>query len=105
MSKSQEPFSFPIPLPQSSLASFCQNHGVQRMWLYGSVVTGAFGPDSDVDVLVEFQKGKRPDWTYYTWNEELEPLWGRKVDLTSLEEFRPARLQEVLSRAKLIYER
>jgi uncharacterized protein len=96
--------SLPIPLPQPQLAEFCKEHGVQKMWLYGSVLTENFGPDSDVDVLVEFQDGIKPDWSYFTWNEELEPLWGRKVDLSTPQDFRPSRRAEILARARLIYE-
>lgn len=96
--------SLPIALPKAQIASFCKVHDVQKMWLYGSVLTKNFTPESDIDVLVEFGAGAKPGWSYFTWNEELEPLFGRKVDLSTPQDFRPSRRAEILSKAMLIYE-
>ena len=49
-------------------------------------------------------EGEKPDWTFFFLNEELEPLWGRKVDLHTPQDFRPARRSEILSQARMIYE-
>ena len=93
-----------ISLPEKRIGDFCRTHRIRKMWLYGSALTKRFRPDSDVDILVEFQDGLRPDWHFFSLNEELEPIWGRKVDLHTPDDFRPSRRSEILSQAKLIYE-
>ncbi len=96
--------NLPINMPKSEIIAFCKSHNIQKMWLFGSVLTENFSSESDIDVLVEFQKDWTPSWSYFTLNEELEPLWGRRVDLHSPQEFRPSRRAEILANAKLIYE-
>ena len=44
-------------MPKEAVAAFCRKHGVRRLALFGSVLTDRFRPDSDVDVLVEFEPG------------------------------------------------
>jgi len=46
-----------ITVPQEEIAEFCRRHGIRRLSLFGSVLRDDFGPDSDVDVLVEFKPG------------------------------------------------
>ena len=46
-----------LQLPQDKLTQFCQSNRIRRLALFGSVLTDRFGPDSDVDVLVEFEPG------------------------------------------------
>lgn len=74
----------PIQIDREKIAVFCREHGIQRMSLFGSVVRDDFDPArSDVDVLVEFLPGQKPGWEFFGWGEDLEPLFGRKVDLSS----------------------
>jgi hypothetical protein len=49
-----------LTLPQSEIADFCGRHQIQRLASFGSVPRDVFGPDSDVDVLVEFEPGHVP---------------------------------------------
>src|SRR5207244_1396928 len=51
-----------------------------RLALFGSVLRDDFMPDSDVDVLVEFE-GKTPGFAYFTMQEELSDILGRRADL------------------------
>jgi uncharacterized protein len=95
---------FQIPVPQDRIREFCRKHGIRKMWLYGSALTGGFRPDSDVDVLVEFGEDARPGWKFFTLHEELEPIWNRKVDLYTPQDFRPSRRAEILSGAELVYD-
>ena len=44
----------PIKIDREQLAAFCRKHHLTKLALFGSVLTDRFGPDSDVDVLVEF---------------------------------------------------
>ena len=49
-----------VELPMERIAAFCQKYGVAEFSLFGSVLRDDFGPDSDVDVLVEFEPGHIP---------------------------------------------
>ena len=51
--------SLRIDLDQERLAEFCRKYRVREMAFYGSVLRDDFRPDSDVDVLVEFQPDAR----------------------------------------------
>ncbi len=74
----------PIKIDREQIAEFCRERGIRKMSLFGSVVRDDFDPArSDVDVLVEFAPGRTPGWEFFHWNEDLEPLFGRKVDLMS----------------------
>jgi predicted nucleotidyltransferase len=73
-----------IDIPQERLVGFCKKHRIQRLSLFGSVLRDDFGPDSDVDVLVEFKSGTRIGLVRFTSLEfELSEILGRKVDLNT----------------------
>jgi predicted nucleotidyltransferase len=64
------------------LAAFCGEYHVAKLSLFGSVLREDFGPDSDVDVLVEFEEGHVPGMIGLArMEEELSALFERKVDL------------------------
>ena len=74
-----------IEIPKERLAGFCKKHQIQKLSLFGSVLTNDFSPDSDVDVLVEFKSGTRIGLIRLTGLEfELSEIIGRKVDLNTL---------------------
>jgi uncharacterized protein len=76
--------NLPIKVDKEKLAEFCRTHGIRKLSLFGSVLRRDFDPKrSDVDILVEFLPGQAPGWEFFTWHEQLEPLVGRKVDLSS----------------------
>ena len=70
-----------IAIDRSAVADFCKRHHVRRLALFGSVLRGDFGPDSDVDVLVEFEPGHVPGFAFFDMQEELAEILGRRVDL------------------------
>jgi len=71
-----------IDLPAERIAEFCRRHHIRKLSLFGSVLRDDFGPDSDVDVLVEFEPGRTPGLAIIRIEDELsELLGGRKVDL------------------------
>ena len=73
-----------IDIPKERLVEFCRKHGIQKLSLFGSVLSDDFGPDSDVDVLVEFKAGTRIGLIRFTGLEfELSGIIGRKVDLNT----------------------
>jgi len=70
-----------VVIDRSAIAAFCRRHHVRRLALFGSVLRDDFTPDSDVDVLVEFEPGHVPGFAFFDLQEELGGLLGRKVDL------------------------
>lgn len=72
-----------VVLPQDKIAEFCRRHHIRRLSLFGSVLRGDFGPDSDVDVLVEFEPGHTPGFAFISMQDELSEILGRKVDLNT----------------------
>ncbi len=73
-----------ISVPQTELADFCRRNHIRKLSLFGSVLSDAFGPQSDVDVLVEFEPGHIPGLSLIRMQDELSILFrGRKVDLVT----------------------
>ena len=71
-----------IVLPQAEVSEFCKTHRIRKLALFGSVLRDDFRPDSDVDILVEFELGRTPGILKLAGMElELSALLGRKVDL------------------------
>ncbi len=68
-------------IPQDKIADFCRRHHIKVLSLFGSVLTDDFDADSDVDVLVEFEQGHTPGLSFFSMQEELSQLLGRKADL------------------------
>ena len=73
-----------IDIPKEKIAQFCQRHHIRRLALFGSALREDFTPDSDVDVLVEFQPGTRVGMIRLSGIElELSHILGRKVDMNT----------------------
>ena len=94
-----------ISISKERLAAFCQAHGVKRFAIFGSALREDFGPDSDVDVLVEFEPGRTPGLLGVAGMErELSDLFGgRKVDLRTPEDLSRYFRQDVLDAAEVQY--
>lgn len=74
-----------IALPTEEIVAICRKYHIARLSLFGSVLRNDFSPDSDVDVLVEFEPGKMPGLRFFTIQDELTQVLGRPVDLNTLE--------------------
>jgi len=72
-----------LDIDQDALAALCRRHHIRRLSLFGSVLKDVAGPESDIDLLVEFVEGKAPGLIALAGIElELSSmLGGRKVDL------------------------
>lgn len=93
-----------IVLPADLLNELCRKHHVAKLYLFGSVLRDDFGPDSDVDVLVEFEEGHVPGMIGLVRMEsELSALLGRKVDLRTPGDLSGYFREEVVRSAKLQY--
>jgi hypothetical protein len=91
-----------IHMPEEALAAFCRKHRVSKLALFGSVLRDDFRPDSDVDVLVEFEPGARAGFLKLAGMElELGAMLGRKVDLRTPGELSRYFRAEVLASAEV----
>jgi len=72
-----------IKLPKKRIVDFCRRHNVRRLALFGSVLGEDFAPDSDVDILIEFEPGTRIGLRFFALQDELSQIVGRKVDLNT----------------------
>lgn len=72
-----------IVIDRERLADFCRHHHIRKLALFGSVLREDFRPDSDVDVLVEFEAGHRVGLAFFQIQEELSQMLGRNVDLNT----------------------
>jgi predicted nucleotidyltransferase len=82
------------------VAAFCRRHHIRRLSLFGSVLRSDFRPDSDVDVLVEFEPGYVPGLAFFGMEEELSQILGRKVDLNTPNFLSPYFRNEALNAAE-----
>ena len=89
----------------AALKALCQRHGIRRISLFGSVLKGTARPDSDVDLLVEFEPGLEPGLFKFAAIEAgLSALLdGRRVDLRTAEDLSPRFRREVLVAANEQY--
>lgn len=92
-----------IPVDREKLADFCRNHRIRKLSFFGSVLREDFRPESDVDVLVEFQAGVRTGFRFIDIRDELARLVGRHVDMVTVK-FLNARIRDdVLALAEVAY--
>ena len=89
---------------RGALAPLCRRHGIRRLALFGSVLRGDARPDSDVDVLVEFEPGRAPGLRFIAIEDELSHLLGRKVDLKTPGFLSPHFRDRVVREALPLYE-
>ncbi|MBL8057941.1 MAG: nucleotidyltransferase family protein [Anaerolineales bacterium] len=93
-----------LSIPTTAIAEFCRRHHIRHLGLFGSVLRDDFRPDSDVDVLVEFE----PDvqiglFTLIDIQDELAALLGRPVDLVPRQGLKPVIRASVLASEQVVY--
>lgn len=96
------------PIPMGEIAEFCQRWRIRELALFGSVLRGDFGAESDIDVLVTFDRDV--GWSlldHIRMEQELERIFGRDVDLVTKRAVEGShnwlRRQEILSTARIIF--
>jgi predicted nucleotidyltransferase len=88
----------------ASLEEVCRRYSVKELSLFGSAVRGEMRPESDIDVMVEFEPGVRVGLIKFeSLAEELEVLAGRRVDLVTRRGLKPWVRPAVLKDARVIY--
>jgi predicted nucleotidyltransferase len=96
----------PVFRDQDALADICRRYHIRRLSLFGSTLKGSNRPDSDVDLLVEFQPDAKPSFLTMAGIEiELSSLLGgRKVDLRTAQDLSRYFREEVIRAAETQYE-
>jgi len=93
-----------IELPTPQIEAFCRHHHIRKLAIFGSVLRGDFGPESDIDVLVEFEPDHIPGLIRFSGMElELSDLLGHKVDLNTPGTLSPYFRDDVMSEAQVQY--
>ena len=96
-----------IRIPADRLAEFCRTHGVASLAVFGSALGDDFGPQSDIDLLVEFEPERTPGLRFVSIAAELSHLFGRHVDLLTRSSIERSpnyiRRKEILQTAEIIY--
>jgi predicted nucleotidyltransferase len=93
-----------IPIDQEAIADFCRRRQIRKLALFGSVLREDFRPDSDVDVLVEFQPGAKVGLIRLAGMErELSAVLGRKTDIRTPGDLSPYFRQQVVRNAEVQY--
>jgi predicted nucleotidyltransferase len=90
-------------VPKDEVADFCRRNHIRRLAFFGSMLRDDFGPESDVDVLVEFEPGHTPGLAFFAMQRELSEILGRKADLNTEMDLSPYFRQEVLDEAEVLY--
>jgi uncharacterized protein len=92
-----------IHFEQSQIARACRAAGVVRLWVFGSILTDSFGPQSDIDLLVETDPRNPPGLLALGGLQmDLTEILGRTVHMTLLGGVPPAQRASVLSTARLV---
>lgn len=91
-------------IPKDQLAEFCRRNHILKLALFGSILREDFRPDSDIDVLVEFEPGHVPGFGFIRLQDELSALFGgRPVDLVTPKFLNHRIRDEVLKTAEVQY--
>jgi predicted nucleotidyltransferase len=91
-------------LPHALIEDFCRRNSIRRLSVFGSALRADFGPESDVDFLVEFEPGHRIGLLGMAALErELSAIIGGPADLRTAEDLSPYFRDEVIRTARLEY--
>ncbi len=93
-----------VQVDRNELAAMCRRHRIATIRVFGSALRPDFTPDSDLDILVEFETGIDPDlFELGGIQQDLSDVFGREVDLKTPEMFSSAGLEHVLRSSRLGY--
>jgi predicted nucleotidyltransferase len=92
-----------VRLPKDKIADFSHRYHIRKLAAFGSVLHGDSRPDSDLDILVEFEPGHVPGLAFFGMEQELSALLGRKVDLNTPQFLNPSFRDEVPAEAEVLY--
>ncbi|MGH2532166.1 MAG: nucleotidyltransferase family protein [Thermomicrobiales bacterium] len=94
-----------LGIDQEQIAAFCRRRHIQWLAVYGSVLRDDFRPESDVDVLVEFEPGRTPGLAFFDLPDELSSLFGgHQIDLGTKRSLNRWIRNRVLAEAEVLYD-
>jgi len=98
-------YSLEQKIPKGKLVDFCKRNRITKMSVFGSAIRDQLGPDSDIDLLVEFEKDHTPGlFSIVRMEMELTEMLGRKVDLRTPEDLSRYFRDEVVKNARIQYQ-
>jgi len=92
-----------LVVPEKEIAEFCRRHHINRLAFFGSVLRNDFSPDSDIDVVVEFEPGYVPGFAIVAMENELSHILGRKVDMRTPKDLSRHFRERVVREARVQY--
>lgn len=92
-----------LSVDRAKIPEFCRRNHIRWLAFFGSVLRDDFRPESDVDVLVEFEPGHTPGLAFITMENELSEILGRKVDLVMRDSLNRRVRKYVLSQLEVQY--
>lgn len=93
-----------LEIDLEQLAEFCRRNHIRWLAVFGSALRDDFGPDSDVDVLVDFDPDHIPGYRFISMQDELSKLLGRDVDLLTRNSLNRWIRNRVLHEAQVLYD-
>ena len=93
-----------IEIPKETLADFCRRNHIRRLAFFGSVLRDDFTPESDVDVLVEFEPGARVGLRFFGMERELSEILKHKVELNTPGFLSKYFRDDVIAHAEVLYD-
>ena len=92
-----------LDLDQEKIVEFCRKHRIRKLSLFGSALRDDFGPESDVDLLVEFEPDAKVGWRFFSMERELSQIVGRRVDLNTIGFLSPYFVDKVVAEAEVLF--
>lgn len=93
-----------VEIPRKKVAAFCRKHHITSLAVFGSALHGDLRPDSDIDILVEFEPGHTPGFLRLArMQRELSSILGRPADMRTAHDLSRYFRDEVLAAAEVQY--
>jgi len=93
-----------VEIPIERMEAFCKRNRIRRLALFGSILRDDFRPESDVDLVVEFEPDARTGFAFFGMQDELSEILGRKLDLNTAGFLSKYFRDEVLHEAEVLYD-
>ncbi len=98
-------YSLEKKISKDNLIEFCKRNHIRKLSIFGSAIRGELQPDSDIDLLVEFEQDHTPGlFSIIKMEMELAEMLGRKVDLRTPEDLSRYFRDEVMQNAQIQYQ-
>lgn len=86
-----------------TIADICRRYQIRELAIFGSAARGDMRPDSDVDIMVELEPGTHPGLRWMDMEDELEAIFGRRIDAMQKKQLKPRILAEAEREAVVLY--